>query len=407
MKLPLEGIKVVELGTHVVVPNVARYLADWGADVIKVEGLTGEEWRVIGKAYQTLFDDEENPIFQGQNANKRFIAINLKDPQGMDVFHKLLKEADIFVSNVRMKSLKKMGLDYDGCKAINDKLIYAHFTGFGYSGPDKDRPGFDMAAFWAKTGTMSEWVSTGDYPFKPPGGFGDAVVSASLTAGVIAALYARTKTNKGTYVTSSLYGAGLWYNQTGLLSAQPPYNNEYPKDKLEPSNPFSHIYKCKDGEYLITTIIDYEGKYEQVCKMLGLDEFIGDKRYDNRTPEGLGNMENKRAFTAKVFEAFEKKDRDEWCKLFDEADFVYERLLHYTDVYKDEQAWANNYLRNVTFPTTGNTIAFPVVPVQFKEFPQERFDLPGAIGSDTKEIILELGMNDKEYEELAAKKAVK
>ena len=147
MKLPLEGVNVVELGTHVVVPNATRFLADWGANVIKIEAPLGEEWRKVGPSYKTPMTDEENPLFQEQNSNKRLIGINLKSEDGVAVFCKLIARADIFVSNVRMNSLLKMGLGYDDVKAFNASIIYAHFTGYGHKGADAARPGFDMSTF--------------------------------------------------------------------------------------------------------------------------------------------------------------------------------------------------------------------------------------------------------------------
>ena len=137
---PLEGIKVVELGTHVAVPMAARLMADWGAEVIKVESLTGDLWRSYGLNVKTPVTDEENPIFAVPNANKRLIALNLKTDKGRE---------DVFMSNVRLKGLKGLGLDYESLSRRFPKLVYFHFTGYGYDGPWAKRPGFDIAAFWS------------------------------------------------------------------------------------------------------------------------------------------------------------------------------------------------------------------------------------------------------------------
>ena len=151
---PLEGVKVIDLTYFVAGPGAARILADWGADVIKVEGLKGEEWRILGKNYGIPYTAEENALFTAQNANKKFIALDLKKEDGKEALLKLLENADVFISNVRLKSLVKMGLDYDSLKERFPRLIYCHFTGFGYEGPDAARPGFDMAAFWARSGAI-------------------------------------------------------------------------------------------------------------------------------------------------------------------------------------------------------------------------------------------------------------
>ena len=404
MKLPLEGVKVLELGTHLVVPNASRIMADWGAEVIKIEGFTGDLWRITGLQYSTPVTDNENPLFAEENANKKFISINLKTDEGLEIIKKLATDTDVFMSNVRMKSLSKLGLDYDSLKRLNEKLIYAHFSGYGNEGPDAPRPGFDLAAYWARSGTMCDWISPGDFPFRPPGGYGDAVCGTTLATGILAALYGREKSGIGTSITCSLYGAGLWYNQVGVISAQPHYGNTYPKSKMKPVNPFSHIYKCKDNEWIIITVSQYDTtNYVKCCTILGMEEYIEDERYNN-----LINVQNNiEEFITIINEKFMQKNRSEWKQIFTEADIVNENLVHVKDVIQDTQAWVNGYLKNITYPESGNTTAFPTFPVQFKDYDVEKFELPGAIGRDTKEILQKYGYTEKDYDELVAKKAVK
>ena len=146
--LPLEGLRVVELGTHFAVPSVARMLADWGAEVVKVEGINGEPWRTVGRNQKCTITDEENPFFTVPNANKKFLALNLKSADGKTALMKLISTADIFLSNMRIPALTKLGFDYDTLSAAYPELIYVHFTGYGYQGPDAAKPGFDSVAFW-------------------------------------------------------------------------------------------------------------------------------------------------------------------------------------------------------------------------------------------------------------------
>ena len=404
MSLPLEGIKIVELGTHLVVPNTSRILADWGAEVIKVEGLRGDLWRITGLQYSTPVTDDENPLFAEENVNKRFIAIDLKTAEGIEILRKLVTKADVFMSNVRMKSLLKMGLGYDNLKEINDKLIYAHFSGYGSEGPDAQRPGFDLAAYWARSGTMCDWVNAGDFPFRPPGGYGDAVCGSTLATGVLGALLGRERQGKGTFLDCSLYGAGIWYNQVGIISAEPHHGNQYPKSKLRPVNPFSHIYKCKDNEWIIITVARYDAaNYEKCCRILGMEVYIEDERFYT-----LENVQNYiEEFIAIVNEKFMQKSRKEWAELFTAADLVNENLVHSKDIINDPQAWENGYLKSVTYPESGNETAFPVFPVKFSEYKPERFDLPTSVGRDTKEILLEYGYSEEDYKEFTMKKAVK
>lgn len=401
-KLPLEGIKVVELGTHMAVPNTTRYMADWGADVVKVEGLKGEEWRVIGNMYYTPTEDEENPIFTVQNANKKLVSIDLKTPEGLAIMKKLISEADIFISNVRLKSLKKMGLDYEKVKPLNNKIIYCHFTGFGYEGPDSERPGFDMAAYWARSGAMIDWGNKGDYPIKPPGGFGDATVSTNILSGILAALYSRTQSGQGTFLTTSLFSSAIWYNSTGIVSTQECYGNVYPKDKDNPVNPLSHIYKCKDGEYIIITVIDFERYFAKMATILGFPEYIEDERFNTT----LAVRENMAEFIQIINHAFLQKTQDDWCEVFEKADIVYEKLAHLSQVTKDPQAWANDYLTEITFPNNKKAI-LPKVPIQFSEYKVENYKPAGGVGQDTEEVLANLGYTKEDYQKLKKNKAIR
>lgn len=150
--LPLAGVRVLELATVVAAPTAARIMAAYGAQVIKVEAPNGDLLRPLGTAHQLPAEDGNNPLFDLFNAGKELAAINLKTPEGMALFHRLLARSDVFITNVRMRSLEKMGLGYETLKEAYPRLIYAHFSGFGLTGPDVDRPGFDSTAFWLRSG---------------------------------------------------------------------------------------------------------------------------------------------------------------------------------------------------------------------------------------------------------------
>lgn len=306
---PLEGIKVVELGTHVAVPNATRVMADWGADVIKVEGVTGDLWRYFGANISTPTKDEENPIFANQNTNKRFIALNLKSAEGMEAMHKLLAEADVFVSNVRMKSLSKMGLTYEALSEKYPKLIYFHFTGFGYEGPVAARPGFDVAAFWSRSGMLGDWAEKGTYPINPSSGFGDATVASSVLTGILAALISRNKTGKGMRLTTSLYANAVWYAGAEVVANQPQYGNVKPVVGGRPGNAFASNYKCKDGEWIYIAALEYDNSYNKIMKIMGLDELVDDERFCTQANYRKNRDEFQKIFQAKFMENRLREDR--------------------------------------------------------------------------------------------------
>ena len=395
MKLPLAGIRVIELGTHVAVPMIARSMADWGAEVIKVESIKGDEWRMFGKGYSVPANDDENPVFSGQNANKQFVAINLKTDEGLDILFKLLATADVFVSNVRMKSLKKMGLDYDTLKERFPQLVYAHLNGYGQKGPDAERPGFDKSAFWARSGILIDCAYADGYPMDPIAGFGDSIVGSIMLAGVLAGLIGRDRTGKGTFVASSLYGCAIWHVNLGIISSQEAFGDKYPKDYMYPPFPFSHIYQCKGGDWLIITIIDHDKWYEPMCRILGMEEYINDERF--KTLKEV--KKNEHAFVSMLKERFLTKTRQEWCRILDENDMAHECLNSFADISKDPQAWENNYLKKVTFPS-GTEAVMPCNPISFSSYDSADVKPTRGIGCDTTHILEGLGYSPEKIGQL-------
>jgi crotonobetainyl-CoA:carnitine CoA-transferase CaiB-like acyl-CoA transferase len=400
-KMALSGIKVVELGTHVVVPTAARIMADCGAEVIKIENLDGEEWRFIGKNNGLPTADDENALFTNRNSNKKLIALDLKTESGKEAVFKLLSGADVFITNVRLKALTKMGLNYEALSEKFPQLVYGHFTGFGYEGPDCDRPGFDMAAFWARSGALADWANIGEFPSKPIGAFGDSAAANFILTGVLMALFAREKNKRGTLVSTSLFGSAIWLSSLGIITAQEPYNTPYPASRYKPAVPLSHIYECKDHNFIIMTVLDYEGRRDATFKMIGMDKYLDDPRFDT-----LANTKkNLEEFTRIVNSHFMTKTRDEWAEIFNQNGVVYEKLMHYREIPQDPQALANRYLEDVTFPS-GTTIKMPHYPVVFSEYNVKDVAPAGSIGRDTGEVLSKAGYTDEKIQSMLAEKAI-
>lgn len=398
--MPLEGVKVVELGTHVAVPNATRFLADWGAEVIKVEGISGDAWRIVGRNQLCPILDDENPLFTLQNANKKFVSINLKDPCGKEIFLKLVSQCDIFVTNVRMKSLVKMGLDDKSLLAKFPSLVYGHFTGYGYEGPDAAKPGFDTVAYWARSGPIVDWGSDDGFPFLPPTGAGDATVGSILCSGLLAAYIGAKKTGKGTLVSSSLFGSAIWYNGSYVLSTQ--FGNKLPKSKDRPNNPLGYPYQCRDGEWLFIGIADYNGSFPVLCHVLGLDDIINDERFSQIT-----NVRNHiDEFMPILRAAFMKKDRDTWVEEISAVNLVCGKVGHINDLRTDPQALANKYIVPVTFPN-GETVDMPTVPILFGSYDTCGYDPTGVIGRDTDDVLEHAGYSPENIASARADGAIK
>jgi crotonobetainyl-CoA:carnitine CoA-transferase CaiB-like acyl-CoA transferase len=384
------------------VPIAARAMADWGAEVIKIEPPNGEPWRPMGKTYGVPARDDHNPLFQTPNMNKKSILINLKSPEGSQAMHKLLASADVFLTNTRPNALAKLGFSYEALKEKYPRLIYAHFGGYGPKGPDRDRPGFDVAAYWSRAGMPIEWTMAGNTPLKPPGGFGDATCGAMLTAGLLASLIGREKTGKGEYLQISLYGAALWFNNCGVVTYQPQYKLNYPKAVKDLKNPHAVLYKSKDGDWFLISIPDWDARYAKCLTMLGLEKYISDERF-----QGLANFAKDPEFVVNTLqnEGYGRVGTKDLEERLIKADFVSQKLLHPSEVVKDEQAWANGYLKEITLED-GDKVALPANPIDFASF-QEDYKLAPQPGADTKAVLKDVGYDDAAIANMLAAGAVK
>lgn len=393
---PLEGIKVIDFSTYVAAPACGRLLRDMGARVIKIEAAKGDAWRTYGSSHHVVAEEDENPFFDLVNAGKESIVLNLKDKKGKDILFKLLKDADIFLTNTRPKSLKKLGLDYDSLKPIFPKLIYASITGFGEVGPEVDSPGFDIVAFWGKSGFLNDLaVNTGtNYPTLAPIAVGDLICASSLFGGVCTALYARERSGHGDYVTVSLFGNAIWAMGCMYIRAQERYGDTFPKTRLEGS-PLESPYLCKDGQWVLLSILEYERYFPTLCKAMGFDSLASDPRFKTKfTAE-----ENKEV----LFELLEKRFREEdsayWLKVLKENDLVNDRLNHFKDVVHSEQAWVNNFLTKAKFPN-GNECVMPCPPIRLKSVGAAGYKRGPFLGENTADVLKEIGLNEEEIESL-------
>ena len=205
---PLEGVQIVELGVWVAGPAAGGILADWGADVIKIEPLTGDPART----FQTMLggDMPTNPVFELDNRSKRSIALDLSEDEGLAIAKELIADADVFVTNVRLAGLERLGLDHETLLAEHPRLVYAAITGFGLEGPDKDRAAYDIGAFWARSGIAHMLTPQGSNPPFQRGGMGDHSAGMAAAAAVSAALFSRELTGRGQLCSTSLFRTGIY-----------------------------------------------------------------------------------------------------------------------------------------------------------------------------------------------------
>lgn len=403
-RLPLQGLRVIDWTTAVAAPMAGRLLADMGAEVLKVEAPGGDMYRTYGIGYGMQITAEENPLFTNENSNKRFIAVDMKQPAGKQVLYRLLEDADVLLTNVRYRSLEKLGLSYDDLKERFPRLIFAHFNGYGYFGPDAARPGFDMAAFWARSGGLLDWVSDGEHTINPSMGVGDITSSTMLYAGILTALYAREQTGRGTHVTSSLYANGIWINGNNVMATQERFGYQMPEPITRKPSPFSNCcYRCKDGKWIALAITPYDRYWRDNCEMFGLEAYLEDPRFC--TYEAVLQGDNREVLYEMVRQRMLLRTRAEWMELFRKKDVVCEAVAKLEDVSRDPQAWDNQYLERVAF-LTGQEAVLPTVPLQFSEYTVKKISPAGGLGRDTDAVLAEYGFSPEAIAWLKEAKAV-
>ena len=284
----LEGVKVVEMSTWVAGPGAAGVMADWGADVIKVEAPVGDAVRAFAP---DTAQSPGNPIFVNENRGKRGIVIDLKQPGSRDVLLTLLEQADVFITNVRPGSLAALGLDYASIKERLPRLIYAAVTGYGLTGPDADLPAFDITAFWTATGVGRATIPEGVDPFTVRPGFGDHVTAIGTVAGILAAMHERTQTGAGRLVEASLIRAGT-YAIGWDMSLQLRYGTVTTnRPRAERENATSGYFRTADDRWVIA-LARGKGDYAAILDAVGVPELAENPRYAPpvKDPEALEEL---------------------------------------------------------------------------------------------------------------------
>ncbi|SHI40329.1 Crotonobetainyl-CoA:carnitine CoA-transferase CaiB [Dethiosulfatibacter aminovorans DSM 17477] len=392
MYKPLKGVKVVDLTYFIAGPGTARILADWGADVIKVEPFWGDPGRTTGAGMGAPADFGANPLYSCYNSEKRGISIDLKSEKGMEILHKLLETADVFVSSYRTKALNKLGLDYETVHEKYPKIVWAQINGYGDEGPAKDNPGFDVIAFWARSGAMSDAAEIGT-AVNPPIGFGDATTSCSLAGGIAAALYEQQRTGVGAKVMVSLFTQAIWNLSSLVASVQ--YGDKYPKTRTMANSPVINSYECKDGKWIFLAILEHERYFDSFCKVIEREDLIGNEKFCT----GAGAKENSPELIEIISDAFKNWSQDEMHDKLIAVDIAHERIQGVEDVLNDPQALANNYIHEVeNRDGTRSFMAMP--PIKFNNVNVNvKSDAP-LIGEHNEEILMSLGYTMDEIKEM-------
>lgn len=384
----------MEMTTYFAAPACGRMLADWGAEVIKIEGPKGDPYRVAYKGQGTPAFEEGCPSYDLENSNKSFVCLDTKTEEGRQAVLKLISQCDVFITNNRPAVMKKMGLSYDDVHALYPNVVYGEILGYGAKGPLKDKPGYDYTVFFSRSGLMADLSPRGGQVMNTIAGFGDHVCAVTLASGICAALLKAKMSGEGDHVTTSLYQAAIFVLSNGLLCAE--YGREFPRTHYDCNSPIMQCYRCKDDEWVFLAVPEYDRMWPVICNnVLGHPELVTDPRFCNIKETNKHRAEAIQALD----EIFITQNSDYWLEKLLENDVAHEKLAHFKDVLTDEQAWANDFLLEYTYPS-GDKSVMAATPVTFGSIEKPSFKHTGALGIDTDVVLKGAGYIEEEIQAL-------
>jgi crotonobetainyl-CoA:carnitine CoA-transferase CaiB-like acyl-CoA transferase len=391
----LSGIRVIDCGTYILAPAAATILSDFGAEVIKIEAPgIGDPHRYLHTIVPMPRSDIDY-CWQLEARNKKSVVVDLKKDAGRDILLKLVKSADVFITNFPASVLADLRIHYADLQPLNERLVYARASGYGEHGPDVEQPGYDMTAWWARSGLMDLIRSNKNEPALSVGGMGDHPSSTALFGAIMLALYNRERTGRGDKVSTSLMANGIWSNscfvQAALVGATP---YTYPSRGEAPNALVNH-YSTRDGKRFILCGIRGDKDWLAVCRSIGRDDLIANPRYDSREKRYANSVELVRIFD----EAFAKKDLAEWCAIFKAQDVTVSPVMQYLDIPNDPAVQANGVIIEFDHPDHGRvrSVNSPMFVEGGPKVPSKRAP---KLGEHTAEIARGLGYSDAAISEL-------
>ncbi|WP_283631680.1 CaiB/BaiF CoA transferase family protein [Mycolicibacterium poriferae] len=382
---PLEGLRVIELGVWVAGPAAGGILADWGADVIKIEPPAGDPARTFGRMLGIPPRDRqhESPPFEMDNRGKRSVVLDLTTDDGRAHALDLLTDADVFITNIRAGALRRIGLDFESLTAANPRLVYGLITGYGNDGPDADRPAYDVAAFWARAGLAHLLTRPGDTPPFQRGGMGDHSVGMTLAGAVCAALVARTRTGAGQLVSTSLYRQGAYTVSfdltTFLISGQPIAIGQ----RETMGNPCMNNYTAGDGRRFWLVGLQGDRHWPALCAAVGRPEWLVDERFATARARAV----NAAGLVAELDAVFAAKPLDEWAEAFGaQPELFWSPINSMEDVVADEQFHAGGGVVYVP-AQDGSSVPMVATPADFSATPCDVRGCAPALGEHTEGLL--------------------
>jgi len=393
------GLKVLDCASFIAAPAAATVLSDFGADVIKIEPPgTGDPYRALPKlpGYPV---SEHNFAWLLEGRNKRSLALDLSKPEAREVLYRLAAEADVFITNFPPGVRKRLGITYEDIKPRNARLIYASFTGYGEKGLEADKPGFDSNAYWARSGLMDlVRADENTTPARSIAGMGDHPCAMAFYGAIVTALYKRERSGEGSHVSSNLMANGLWaagvLAQAKLCGAK--FQERRPRERA--LNAVTNHYRCKDGRWLILSLLNEERQWPALVRCLGREDLVDDPRFATRADRHARSLE----LIAVFDQIFATRDLAEWRAALDGNGLVFGVVGILDDIPTDQQMIDNDVL----VPYDGDTMLTINSPIWVEGSEKVKPKRAPEIGEHSEEILREAGYDEAAIRNLKASGAV-
>ena len=396
----LEKITVIDCASYIAGPAAATIMSDFGARVIKIESPD------IGDSYRSLLrlpglpESDENYPWILTSRNKESLALDLKFKEAHIILHKLIKKADIFITNYPFPIRAKLKINSEDILEENKKLIYASLSPYGEKGEEKDKTGYDATAWWARSGLMhAVRNNSNSEPSSSTPGMGDHPTASALFGAIMMALYKREITGEGSEVSSSLMANGLWsngiYNQAALCGA-----NFVENTGRGTKGALAEKYKCKDGRWFILVMLNEEREWPLLLRCLKREDVNDDKRFNTRESRAKNSLELMKILD----EEFLSKDWGQLKELFEKSGVTFGSISEPYDHINDQQISDNEFFTKFTDKEDLLTVDSPIF---MKDEKKRKPQTAPEIGEHTRQILEELNYDEKEIDKLENKKIIR
>jgi crotonobetainyl-CoA:carnitine CoA-transferase CaiB-like acyl-CoA transferase len=401
MRRVLEGVRLIEAAEWFFVPGAGTVLADWGADVVKIEHPTrGDPLRGLISSGMVPGASGLNFFIENGSRNKRSIGLDLASEAGRDILYRMVQKADVFLTSFLPAARRRLKIDVDDLRRVNPRLIYAKGSGQGPKGPECERGGFDAGSFWSRGGVAHMLTEPGKPPIMQRAAFGDTIGATFIAGGIAAALYHREKTGEATTVDVSLLGTAVWLMAPDILGAMVLGKDLPHSDRSRAPNPLMNTYLCQDGKWLMLMMLTPQRHWGEFCEAIErpdlLEEYPLMKWIDEQVRFQLVEVLNQH---------FAKRSRSEWIERLLQFDTIHAPVQTPTELRSDPQVIANGYLVDYEHPQHG---PFKVAssPVQFDGEPTDVRRVAPEVGQDTEEVLLGLGFTWEQIARLKEQQVV-